>query len=162
MKDAIVRGNIAGTALFLISATYAAAIFTPNARTVGVAVALALFAIGVATFIWGYFTAVQRSRHDEISVTNLFLLTAGVAESRVRMAMNGCLAAQILVALGAALSRTSTDGKSGSTLAFGVLVPLFGLGLNGLWASRNGTFSARKNAESLTSATEIGKDVDHG
>ncbi len=162
MKDTIVRGNIAGTALFVISATYAATIFTPNARAVGVAVALALFAIGVAAFIWGYFTAVQRSRHDEISVAALFFLTAGVAESRVRMAMNSCLGAQVLVALGAAISRPSTAGQSGSTLAFGVLVPLFGLGLNGLWASRNGTFSARKNAESLTSATDIGKDVDHG
>jgi len=162
VKDTIVRVNIAGTAMFGISATYAATIFTPNARAVGVAVALTLFAIGVAAFIWGYFTAVQRSRHDEISVATLFLLTGGVAETRVRRVMNGCLAVQILVALGAAISRTSTDGQSGSTLAFGVLVPLFGLGLNGLWASRNGTFSARKNAESLTSATEIGKDVDHG
>ncbi len=162
MKDAIVRGNIAGTALFVISATYAATIFTPNARAVGVVVALALFAIGVAAFIWGYFTAVQRSRHDEIAVSTLFFLTGGVAQPAVRNAMNGCLAAQIVVALGAALSRPSTAGQSGSTLAFGVLVPLFGLGLNGLWASRNGIFSARKNAESLTSATEIGKDVDHG
>lgn len=162
MKGSIVRGNIAGTALFVISATYAATIFTPNARAVGVIVALTLFAIGVATFIWGYFTAVQRSRHDEISVATLFLLTAGVAETRVRMAMNGCLAVQIVVALGTSLSRASTDGQSGSTLAFGVLVPLFGLGLNGLWASRNGKFSARKNAESPTSGTEIGKDIDHG
>lgn len=162
MKDAIIRANIVGTTLFAVSATYAATIFTPIARTVGVAVAMTLFAIGVATFIWGYFTAVQRSRHDEISVATLFLLTAGVADSKVRMAMNGCLVAQTLVALGAALSRTSTDGKSGSTLAFGVLVPLFGLGLNGLWASRNGRFSARKNGASSTSATEIGKDIDHG
>ena len=162
MKYAIVRANIVGTALFAVSATYAAIVFTPNARAVGVAVALTLFAIGVATFIWGYFTAVQRSRHEEISVATLFLLTAGVAESRVRMAMNSCLAVQILVALVAALSRASTNGQSGSTLAFGVLVPLFGLGLNGLWASRNGKFSARKNAESSTSTTEIGKDIEHG
>ena len=162
MKSNVVRANIVGTALFAMSAIYAAIIFTPTARLVGVVVSLALFAIGVATFIWGYFTAVQRSRHDEIAVATLFLLTAGVAESRVRVAMNGCLAAQTLVALGTALSRSSTDGQAGSTLAFGVLAPLFGLGLNGLWASRNGKFSARKNGASSTSATEIGKDVEHG
>ncbi len=162
MKDTIVRGDIAGTALFVCTATYAATSFTPSAQIVGVVVALVLFSVGVAAFIWGYFTAVQRSRHDEISVSTLFFLTGSVAQPAVRKVMNWCLALQILVALGTAISRTSTDGQSGSTLAFGVLVPLFGLGLNGLWASRNGTFSARKNAESLTSATEIGKDVDHG
>ena len=162
MKGNIVRANIVGTALFAMSATYAATVFTPNARLVGVVVSLTLFAIGVATFIWGYFTAVQRSRHDEIAVATLFLLTVGVAEPRVRLAMNGCLAAQTLVALGTALSRSSTDSQAGSTLAFGVLVPLFGLGLNGLWASRNGKFAARKNGASSTSVTEIGKDVEHG
>ena len=27
------------------------------------------------------------------------------------------------------------DGQPGSTLAFGILVPMFGIGLNGLWAA---------------------------
>jgi len=38
---------------------------------------------------------------------------------------------------------SSTDGKTGSVLAFGVLVPMLGLGLNGFWASRHGAFDER-------------------
>jgi hypothetical protein len=58
--------------------------------------------------------------------------------------MNGCLAVQTVVGLGTALARPSTDGKAGSVLAFGVLVPMLGLGLNGLWVSRYGTFGPRR------------------
>ena len=48
---------------------------------------------------------------------------------------------QIVVALVTALSRTETaDGRAGSSLALGVLVPMFGLGLNGLWAAYHATF----------------------
>lgn len=156
------RINFAGTSLFVVSAIYSAAVFTSGARMVGVIVSLVLFMIGVATFIWGYFTAVQRSRQDEISVATLFFLNGGVADSRISRAMNGCLGLQVVTALGTAISRTSTEGRSGSTLAFGVLVPLFGIGLNGLWASKNGKFSSRKSPDTFTSSTEIGNDIGHG
>ena len=39
--------------------------------------------------------------------------------------------------------RSSTDGRAGSVLAFGVLVPMLGIGLNGWWASRDGAFPPR-------------------
>ena len=120
-------------------------VFTPVFRTLGVAVAVVLFVVGVAAFIWGYFTAVQRSRYDNISIAALFFLLGGVANRRVRTIMNGCLVVQGSCGLVTALARTSTDGRSGSTLAFGVLVPLFGMGLNGLWSSRYGTFSPLEN-----------------
>jgi hypothetical protein len=51
---------------------------------------------------------------------------------------------------------------SGSTLAFGVLVPLLGLGLNGLWASKYGTFGKRILPEVSAPEGEIGKDGAHG
>ena len=35
------------------------------------------------------------------------------------------------------------DGKPGSSLALGFLVPMFGFGLNGLWAAYHGRFPAR-------------------
>lgn len=141
----LVRTNVIGTGLFVVSASVAAAVFTPVFRTLGVVVAVALFIVGVASFIWGYFTAVQRSRYDNISIAALFFLLGGVADRQVRKIMNGCLVVQGSCGLVTALARTSTDGRSGSTLAFGVLVPLFGIGLNGLWSSRYGTFSKREN-----------------
>lgn len=158
----LVRINILGTGAFVVSAIVAAVVFTPIVRAIGVIVALLLFAVGVACFIWGYFTAVQRSRYDNISVTSLFLLLGEVSSIKIRRLMNGCLIMQGLVGLITALTRTSTDGRSGSTLAFGVLVPLFGLGLNGLWSSRHGSFSPLDNIKTLTPNPTIGKDGDHG
>lgn len=160
--SALERINIFGTLIFVVSATLATVVFTPVFRTIGVIVALVLFASGVAAFIWGYFTAVQRSRYDNISVASLYLLLGDVSAVRVRRLMNGCLAIQGSYAIITASARTSTDGRAGSTLAFGVLVPLFGIGLNGLWASRHGTFSPLKNSKSIIPNPSIGKDSDHG
>jgi len=158
----LVRINVICTGLFVASATTAAVVFTPVFRTLGVVVAVALFAVGVAAFIWGYFTAVQRSRYENIAVASLFLLLGDVAGNKVRWLMNGCLIIQGSCGLITALARTSTDGRSGSTLAFGVLVPLFGVGLNGLWASRHGSFSPRDNTQTFTQDPLIGKDGSHG
>ena len=104
----------------------------------------------MATFLLGYFTAVQRSREEEISVTQLFFLAGEVAPKNVRLAMWYCFAAQCAVGLGVALARPSTDGKTGSVMAFAVMVPMLGIGLNGLWAGKFGTFAPRQ----LKSASE--------
>ena len=54
------------------------------------------------------------------------------------------------------------NSSRGSTLAFGVLVPILGLGLNGLWAATYGSFGARRlkgdsfPAESHPDDREIG------
>lgn len=137
------RVNLFLTMLFLFATIVAAVVFTPAMRAAGVAVDLVLFGVGVAAFIWGYFSAVQRSRVDEISVASLYFLSGQVANKQVQKTMNGCLIAQLVIGLAGAIARSSTDGKAGSTLAFGVLVPLLGLGLNGLWASQFGTFTPR-------------------
>ena len=137
------RINLLLTSLFFVVTAVAAVIFTPSTRTIGVVVDLVLFAVGVAAFIWGYFSAVQRSRVDEISVASLYFLSGQVADKQVQKIMNGCLIAQLVIGLAGAIARSSTDGKAGSTLAFGVLVPLLGLGLNGLWASQFGSFTPR-------------------
>jgi ABC-type enterobactin transport system permease subunit len=139
----LLRANLVLTVLFLITTIVAVVVFTPATRAAGVAVDLVLFGVGVAAFIWGYFSAVQRSRVDEISVASLYFLSGQVANKQVQKTMNGCLIAQLVIGLAGAIARSSTDGKAGSTLAFGVLVPLLGLGLNGLWASQFGTFTPR-------------------
>ena len=158
----IVKLNAALTAIFVIVSVLAVAIFNSPLRRLVAIIDLLLFAIGVATFIWGYFSAVQRSRSDEISVAGLFLLIDGVATKSVMRLMNFALAIQVVVGLGGAIIRRSTDGVSGSTLAFGVLVPLLGLGLNGLWASKYGTFGKRIFGQVSAPEDEIGKDGVHG
>ena len=141
------RINLLLTALFSVVTAVAAVVFTPATRTAGVVVDLVLFSIGVAAFIWGYFSAVQRSRVDEISVASLYFLSGQVANKQIQKIMIGCLIAQLVIGLAGAIARSSTDGKAGSTLAFGVLVPLLGLGLNGLWASQFGTFTPREQPD---------------
>jgi hypothetical protein len=144
VNSLVVRSNILFTGAFTVLTLVAAWLFTPGLRGMIVAVDLALFAIGCFAFIWSYFSAVQRSRTDEISVAGLFALTGGVAPRRITLVMNSCLSAQVVVGLIGAIVRSSTDGRAGSTLAFGVLVPIFGLGLNGLWSSRLGVFPPRQ------------------
>ena len=156
----IVRFNCVATAVFCIVAIVAAASFDDLSRVLVVVVSLVLFAVGVASFLVGYFAAVQRSREEEISVTQLFFMVGSVADAQTKRLMNGCLLVQSIVGLGAALARPSTDGKPGSVLAFGVLVPMLGLGLNGLWVSRYGTFGPRRLKADLADSTESDESVD--
>lgn len=139
----IVRVNVALTAVFVATAVSSAVFFDQPWKAVAVATALSCFAVGVVAFLWGYFAAVQRSRQDDIAVSALYFLVDSVAPQKLARVMNGLLAVQVLVALATAIARGSTDGEPGSTLAFGILVPMLGLGLNGLWGAMHGTFRPR-------------------
>jgi hypothetical protein len=147
----IVRLDVIGTVLFTVSAVLAAVVFDGPAKVQGVVVDLALFAVGVAAFLWGYWVAVQRSRQDELSVAELYFLLGAAIPRDVKRTMNLSLLVQTVVAVATAMTRlttpsdTASSGSSaGSTLAFGVLVPMFGLGLNGLWAAVHGNFGPRR------------------
>jgi hypothetical protein len=57
------------------------------------------------------------------------------------------------------------DGNPGSSLAVGLLVPMFGLGMNGLWAAYHADFGPRillNDADVRTSGVSIGQNDDHG
>lgn len=153
----LVRLDLVGTVVFAVSATVAAVVFDGFAQVQGVVVAVGLFAIGIFVFLWGYWTAVQRSRTEEMAVVELYFLMGAAIPRTIKVWMNGALIAQTVVAVATALARSSTNGKAGSTLAFGVLVPMFGLGLNGLWAAQHGAFGPRrrKNAEMPVDAAEM-------
>ena len=151
--SAIVRANAIGTILFTGSAILAAVVFDGWAKSQGIVVSLFLFGTGVVVFLWGYWRAIQRSRRDVMSVTELYFLVGPSIDRAVARIMNGLLAIQTSVAVVTALVRSSTpgvDGTStpGSSLAFGVLVPVFGLGLNGLWSSLHGRFPQRATSGS--------------
>lgn len=96
-----------------------------------------LFVVGSIACLWAFAIAVRRSRYDEIAPTQLYFLTGGCAPSRVRNRFLVLLVVQVAVGLAAASLRPFTG------VAFGILVPMFGLGLAGLWAARNGTYPER-------------------
>lgn len=143
-----VKGNVALTAVFVVASIVAAVTFTSPWKTIGVIVSLGCFSVGVVAFLWGYWTAVQRSRVDNISVAALYFLVDNCAPKSVARLMNSALGIQVVVAVATAISRTTTDGRAGSTLAFGVLAPMMGLGLNGLWGATYGTFAPRQFGDS--------------
>lgn len=140
----IVKCNLALTSIFVAMSIVAAVTFTSPWKTIGVVVSLGCFSVGIVAFLWGYWTAVQRSRTDNISVAALYFLVDKCAPRSVARLMNGALGIQVVAAVATAISRTTTDGRAGSTLAFGVLVPMMGLGLNGLWGATYGTFAPRQ------------------
>lgn len=151
-SSTITRANMVATGLFVLSSSMAAAIFEGFWKVQGVVVSLVMFAIGIAAFLWGYWSAVQRSRDVEMSVAELYFLMGDAIPRRIKRVMLGCLAVQVVAALVTAIARPSTPATgggstAGSTLAFGVLVPVLGLGLNGLWAARSGEFPPRRRTE---------------
>ena len=160
----IVRVNVLLTALFVVTSVAAAVLFSQPWKTIAVVVCLLNFSIGVVAFLWGYWNAVQRSREDNIAVSALYFLVDGCAPKAIATRMNVLLGVQTLVALATAIARPSTQGQRGSTLAFGILVPMLGLGLNGLWGAFHGQFSPRAVGQADVvhgGQSEIVKDSDH-
>ena len=127
-----------GTAAF--GATAVAATVADELDPLALVVDVVLFGAGCVAFVAAYLRAVCRSRSDSIAVTSLFFL-AGSAPPEVRRSLLGALAVQVVVALATAIARPYT------ILAAGTLVPLYGLGLCGLWAARHGTFPPRPPAD---------------
>ena len=82
----------------------------------------------------------------QVLVAGVFLLAGEVAPKGTRYTMWTCLAVQVAVGLAGAIVRSSTDGRAGSVLAFGVLVPMLGIGTNGAWAARYGSYGPRVQA----------------
>ncbi len=133
-----------GTGIFVATAGAAALVLSadPDGSLSGVlegvafAVAVLLFLAGCVLFLAAYARGIARSRTDEVAVTTLFFLAGGVATA-VRRSLLGSLGVQVVVALGTAIAHPYTS------LAAGALVPMYGLGLCGLWSARHGTFPPR-------------------
>lgn len=132
---ALIQGSWLGTAVFTITAV-AAAIWRSAFWVPAVVVAVALFVIGCGMFLWAFARGVDRSRLEAVSVADLYLLT-GAAPRDIKWRLHGSTAVQTVVAVATASARPFT------TLAFGILVPMFGLGIGGLWAARHGHFEPR-------------------
>lgn len=130
------RAAWAGTAVFTATAV-AAAIAPSGMKPVALAVAVALFAGGCGVFLWAFLLVAGRSRTETVELAHVWFLTGPSTPPEVRRSLLGALAVQVVVGLATAAARPYTS------LAAGVLVPMWGLGLCGLWAARHATFPAR-------------------
>ena len=130
------RASWAGTVAF--AATAIAAVLAPSTfEPAALVVAVALFAGGGAVFLWAFAVVAGRSRTDRMELAQIWFLAGPPTPRAVRRNLLGALAAQVVVGLATAGARPYTS------LAAGALVPMWGLGLCGLWAARHGTFPAR-------------------
>lgn len=132
---AIVNASWAGTAVYAALAfagTIAPDWFAlPTAALSGL-----LFIVGSVVFLWAYGVAVARSRTDAIGIGGLYFL-AGTAPRLVRFRLRSSFAVEVVAAI------VSSSIRPFTPMAFGFLVPVYGLGLMGLWGARYGTFGAR-------------------
>jgi len=132
---AIVTASWAGTAALAVTACAADAVPHPF-ETPALIVALALFFAGIVVFFWAYLIAIGRSREHAIGLAGVFGLS-GSAPPAVRVRLLGSVAAQLAVAIATASVRLY------SSLSFGLLAVMWGLGLTGLWGARHGAFPPR-------------------
>jgi hypothetical protein len=135
--DRIVRFDLWATAAFTVVQVLAVAL-PDTFSVVSVPVSLALFLVGSVAFLWGFAVAIGRSQYEVVTLGGLFFLGEDTAPAEVRRALRVLLAVQVVVAVAAASVRPFSE------LAFGILVPMLGLGLITLWAARHGEFAAKE------------------
>jgi len=130
----LLKASWAGTAVFVATAGLAAA--APAADLAALVVALALFVAGTAAFAAALLRAVSRSRHEELTMGGLFFLEG--APKPVRCQYFASLTIEVVVAF------VTAGLRPNSSLAFGILAPVWGEGVAALWAARHGTFPPRR------------------
>ena len=132
----LIRAGWIGTLVFVATAVIAT-IDPDDLGWPGIIVSLVLFAAGAVAMLMAFFTAVERSRTQTIAVGGLYF-GAGSTPRIIRWHLLGATAIQLLVGMTTASIRPFT------VVAFGTLVPIFGLGLMGLWTARHGQFPERE------------------
>ena len=133
----ILRLDTLGTAALVLVTIVASVAESDVTDGLNLVVSLLLLAGGCIAFAVGFLKAVGRSRTDDISMAGLFYLT-GSAPIVVRRAFLGLWFLQIAVA---AVSVVTVHPP------FGVLAPLWGIGLIPVWGSRYGVFPPRPVAD---------------
>jgi hypothetical protein len=133
-------GTVAYTLVALLATVTAGAVQVPL-----IVVSVTAFVVGAGAFLAAYAIAISRSRYDAIGMGGLFFLSGGVAPGQVQRLLVGSLAAQVLVAVvSSSIGLFVVPAGADNPLAYGVLTPLYGLGLAGLWGARHGMFPARR------------------
>ena len=129
-----VQAGWAGAGAQVVAA--AVAVASRTGRGPHVIVCTLLLVGGLAAAAVAFLRAVARSRTELVDVATLFLLI-GSAPRRTRRWLWGAVAAQAAVGLATASARPYTS------LAFGVLAPMWSYGFAVLWNATYGAFPAR-------------------
>jgi hypothetical protein len=132
----IVNLSFLGTGA-LVATSIAAAAVPDTFGRVHAALSIGLFVIGTAAMLWAYALGVSRSRTDLVTVPGLFFLAGDVAPPATRRALRVATVVEVVAVVAAASIRPFTE------VAFGILAPMFGLGLMGMWGGRHGEFPPR-------------------
>lgn len=140
----LIQVDLAGTAVMVVAVL--AGVVDYDRFAFGAAVVcLALFGAGLVCFVAALWEGAQRSRRSTMSISSWFFLV-GSAPRGAQLPLLGALAVQCVVGVGgglATIGAATAAGDQATRLAFGVLVPIFGLALCGLWAGRHGHFPPR-------------------
>jgi len=131
----IVLTSIGGTIVLGVTAV-AAAISPTGLEVPALVVALAMFVGGTLIFMWAYFVAIARSRDDDVTLLGVYGLSESTPPA-VKWRLFGSLGAQVTIAV------VTAGFRLYSTLSFGVLATMWGLGLAGLWGAKHGAFPPR-------------------
>ena len=121
----------------LVATSVAAAASPDTFGLVHAGFSVALFVVGTAAMLWAYALGVSRSRTDLIGIPGLFFLASGAAPRATRRALRIATAVEVVAVVAAASIRPFTE------VAFGILAPMFGLGIMGVWGGRYGEFPPR-------------------
>ena len=132
----LIAASFAGTGALGITAI-AAAIAPRTLDAPALVVALAMFFGGTGAFAWAYVIAIGRSRTEAVAIGGVFGLAGGSTPASVRLKLLGSLAAEVALAVVTAAVRPYTS------LSFGILAPMWGLGIAGVWGARHGGFPPR-------------------
>lgn len=133
--EASLKVAIVVTVVFALVQT--AAVIAPEGFMGGVSVAwsVACFTVGSAVFLWAVWIAAARSRDEPVTVAGVVWLIGTVPAATARI-LRSVLLAQVVIAVVTASIRPF------SAVAFGVLMPMFGLGQIAWYGARHGVFSA--------------------
>ena len=132
----LVNLTFVGTGL-LVGTSVAGAAAPDRFGLAHAAVSCVLFTVGTGGLLWAYALGVSRSRVDAVSIAGLFFLAGDAAPADVRRPFRVALAVEVVAVVAAALIRPYTE------VAFGVLAPVFAMGLMGAWGGRYGRFPLR-------------------
>lgn len=102
-------------------------------------VSAGLFFVGSGLLALGLWNGIQRSRVEEVTLVGLAAITKSHVPARARNILWATIAVQLIVTTTFAALRPFTQQ------AFGILVPILGLGFAVLWGSRFGSFHPRND-----------------
>ena len=129
----IIRLNVVGTAVFVLVTALASLWNTDRAAMANLIVSSVLFVGGCAAFGVGFLRAANRSRTEVLDLAGLFYLT-GSAPSEIRRTLLGLWFVQIAVAVVSIFTLSPP---------FGVMAPVWGIGMLTVWGARHGDFPVR-------------------